>query len=45
LQRGDVFGDVACGVGFDEDVEVPLVVVGGDGCVGADDLFGFAIDL
>lgn len=39
-----MLGDIAGGVGFDEQVEVALVVVGGDGGVGADDLFGLAVD-
>ena len=32
--------DVASGVRFDEQVEVAVVFVRGDGCVGADDFFG-----
>lgn len=39
-----MLGDVAGGVGLDEQVEVAFVVVGGDGRVGADDLFGLAVD-
>lgn len=38
-QRGHVFGDVAGGVGFDEQVEVAGLVVAGDWGVGADDFF------
>lgn len=34
-----MLGDVARGVGFDQDVEVAGLVVAGDGGVGADDLF------
>jgi len=36
-----VSGDVAGRVRFDEEVEVALVIVGGDGGVGADDFFAF----
>ena len=39
-----MLGDVACGVGFDEEVEVALVVVRGNGRVGADDFFWLAVD-
>lgn len=35
-----MLGDVAGGVGFDEQVEVATVFVRGDGRVGADDFFG-----
>lgn len=40
-----MLGDVACRVRFDEEVEVTFVVVGRGGCVGTDDLLGFAVDL
>jgi hypothetical protein len=40
-----VLGDVALGVGLDEQVEVAGLVVAGDGSVGADNLLGAAIRL
>lgn len=39
-----MLGDVAGGVGLDEEIEVALVLIGGDGRVGADDFFGLAGD-
>jgi hypothetical protein len=40
-----VLGDVALGVGLDEEVEVAGLVVSGDGGVGADDFLGGAVGL
>lgn len=40
-----MFGDVAGGVGFYEEVKVAGLVVTGDGGIGADDLFGGTIGL
>lgn len=34
----DIFGYVAGGVGLDQEGELALVIVGGDGCVGAHDI-------
>jgi hypothetical protein len=39
-----MLGDVAGGVRLDEQVEVALVVVRGDGSVRANDLLGLAVD-
>jgi hypothetical protein len=44
-EGGHVFGDVAGGVGFYEEVEVAGLVVAGDGGVGADDLLVGAVGL
>lgn len=44
-ERGHVLGDVALGVGLDEEVEVAGLVVTGDGGVGADDFLCGAIGL
>lgn len=38
-ERGHVLGDVTRGVGLNEEVEVPGLVVAGDGGVGSDDFF------
>jgi hypothetical protein len=40
-----MFGDVAGGVGFYEEVEVARLMVTGDGGIGADDFFRGAIGL
>lgn len=39
FEGGEVLGDVAGGVGLDEEREGTAVVIGGDGGVGADDFF------
>ena len=39
-----MLGDVAGWVGFDEQIEVAVVFVRGDGCVGAYDFFGLVGD-
>jgi hypothetical protein len=39
-----MFGDVAGRVRFDEEVEIALVFVRGDGSVGSDDFLGLAGD-
>lgn len=44
LQLGQVLGDVALGVGLDEQVEVAGFIVRGDGSVRADNLLGLAGD-
>lgn len=38
-ERCHVFRDVTSGVRLDEEFEVAGLVVAGDGCIGADDLF------
>jgi hypothetical protein len=43
-ERSDMFGDVAGRVRFDEEVEIALVFVRGDGSVGSDDFLGLAGD-
>lgn len=45
LERGHVLGDVAGGVGLDQEVKVAGLVVARDGGVGAHDLLGGAIGL
>ena len=40
-----MFGDVAGGVGFDEEVEVAELVVAGDGSIGPHYLFDGAVSL
>ena len=40
LELGQVLGDVALGVGLDQQVKVASLVVGGDGGIGADHLLG-----
>lgn len=44
LEFGYVFGDVTGGVRLDDEVDMALVFVGGDGGIRADDFFGLAGD-
>lgn len=43
FEARDIFGDVTGGVGLNQERELALVIVGGDGCIGAYDLL--AVDV